>query len=68
MLLLITAVLTWLQTFVQTRHDLGLESIVLRQQAIVLTAPDQASPVAAFRPGVLGVHGELQKWPESRRQ
>jgi hypothetical protein len=36
MLWLITAVFTWLQSFVRSRHDLGLEIIVLRHQLVVL--------------------------------
>ena len=36
MVLFITAIFTWLQSFVRTRHDLGLELIVLRHQLIVL--------------------------------
>src|SRR6202043_1650202 len=36
MLWLITAVFTWLQSFVRSRHDLGLEIVALRHQLIVL--------------------------------
>jgi len=36
MLSLITAVFTWLQSFVRSRHDLGLEIVALRHQLIVL--------------------------------
>src|ERR1700680_427914 len=36
MLWLITAVFTWLQSFVRSRHDLGLEIVALRHQLVVL--------------------------------
>jgi putative transposase len=36
MLWLITAVFTWLQGYVRSRHDLGLEIVALRHQLIVL--------------------------------
>ena len=36
MLWLITAVLTWLRSFVRSRYDLGLEIVALRHQLVVL--------------------------------
>jgi hypothetical protein len=48
---LITAVFTWLQSFVRSRRDLGLEIAALRHQSMVLKRRTPAT-VAPF-PAVL---------------
>src|SRR6202158_5188680 len=45
MLWLITALFTWLQSFVRSRHNLGLEIVALRHQLVVLKRRTKRAPL-----------------------